>query len=318
MRAVVVRAFGGPEVLRVESDWPEPEAAPGQVVVRLEAAGVNPVEAYVRTGTYSIVPALPYVPGTDGAGRVSAVGEGVTRLRVGERVYVHALGGTYAEAVAVPEERAWPLPDTVSAAQGAAIAVPYLTAHRAMFRIGQAQAGERLLVHGASGGVGVAAVQMGVALGMEVIATASTAQGRQRALEDGAIAACGHDDLDAILAATAGRGVDLVIENAAHRSLGSVLGVLAPEGRVVVVGSRAPVEINARTLMQREGSIRAVFLHRMTGGDAYIQAHRAIVAGLRSGTLRPVVDRTMPLGDAPAAHELVLGDGKVGKVVLEA
>ncbi|MCL6595722.1 MAG: NADPH:quinone reductase [Firmicutes bacterium] len=315
MRAIVVRRFGDPDVLGLE-EWPQPAAGPGEVVVRLRAVGVNPVEAYIRSGGYAILPTLPYVPGTDGAGTVEAVGEGVRRLKVGDRVYVHAPGGTYAQAVAVPEGRAWPLPETLTYEQGAAVGVPYLTAHRALFTVGGAKSGEWCLVHGASGAVGVAAVQMAVAAGMRVLATASTPAGRRQALADGAEAAFDHGEAEAIRAATDGRGVDLVLEMAAHRSLGMDLGLLAPGGRVVVVGSRAPVEIVPRALMQVEGSVRAVLLHRATPAE-YEAAHRAVTAGLRGGVLRPAVDRVLPLARAPEAHAAVLADGKVGKIVLD-
>lgn len=314
MKAIVVRAFGGPEVLRLE-EWPDPVAGPGQVVVDLAAVGVNPVETYIRAGSYANLPSLPYVPGTDGAGTVRAVGAGVTRLRVGDRVYVHAERGAYAQAVAVPEARAWPLPASVDFPQGAAIGVPFLTAHRALFHVGRARPGEWCLVHGSSGGVGVAAVQMAVAFGLRVLATASSEGGRARAVADGAEAAFGHGDAEAIAAATGGAGVDLIVEMAAHQSLAADLALLAPGGRVVVVGSRAPIEINPRALMQTEGAVRGVMLHRATAAELGA-SHRAIVAGLRAGALRPAVDRTWPLADAKAAHEGVLQGGRVGKIVL--
>jgi NADPH2:quinone reductase len=148
-----------------------------------------------------------------------------------------------------------------------------------------------------------------------VLATASTEAGRSRALADGAEAAFGHEEGDAIRAATGGRGLDLIVEMAAHQSLPVDLALLAPGGRVVVVGSRAPTEINPRALMQLEGSVTGVMLHRATDADREA-SHLAIVAGLRVGALRPVVDRTLPLEDAHAAHEGVLRGGKVGKIVL--
>jgi NADPH:quinone reductase len=314
VQAIVVRGFGGPDVLSLE-EWPDPVAEAGQVVVDLAAVGVNPVEAYIRSGAYASLPALPYVPGTDGAGTVRTVGEGVSRLRVGDRVYVHAEGGAYAEAVAVPEARVWPLPPAIDFPQGAAIGVPFLTAHRALFHVGQARPGEWCLVHGASGGVGVGAVQMAVAFGLQVIATASTEAGRTRALADGATLAVGHEQGDAIRSATGGTGVDLIIEMAAHQSLAADLTLLAPGGRVVVVGSRAPIEINPRALMQTEGSVRGVMLHRATLAEL-AGSHAAIVAGLHTGALRPAVDRTWPLARAKSAHEGVLQGGKVGKIVL--
>src|SRR5262245_51806291 len=189
MKAIRVRQFGDPEVMVVE-DAPDLTPGPGQVLVRIHAAGINPVETYIRTGTYPLKPALPYTPGTDGAGIVEAVGVGVTSVLPGTRVYVgHGAGGstgTYAQQAAIGAAGVQPLPDRVSFAQGAALGVPYVTAWRALFEKAHAKAGETVLVHGASGGVGVAAVQIARAAGLTVIGTASTDRGRALVREQGA------------------------------------------------------------------------------------------------------------------------------------
>ncbi len=173
MKAIVAHQFGGPEVMRLE-DVADPRPGPGQLVVGVHAAGVNPADTYMRSGTYAIKPPLPYTPGMDAAGEVEAVGAGVTRLKPGDRVYTaRTLSGAYAERALCAESQAHPLPKNVSYAQGAGVYVPYATAYRALFQLARAVAGETLLVHGASGGVGIAAVQLARAAGLRAAPTAS-------------------------------------------------------------------------------------------------------------------------------------------------
>ena len=176
MRAIVVHEFGPPEVMKLENA-PEPAPGPGQVTIRVHAAGVNPVDTYIRAGAYARKPNLPYTPGTDVGGVVHAVGADVTRVRVGDRVYGHAAIGGYAEVALCEAWQVHPLPPGSSFQQGAAIGVPYATAWRALLMRAQARPGETVLVHGASGGVGTAAVQIARAQGMRVIGTAGTRRG---------------------------------------------------------------------------------------------------------------------------------------------
>jgi len=186
MKAIRVHEFGEPDVMRLE-DVPDPTPGPGQVVVRVQAAGVNPVDTYVRAGTYAREAPLPYTPGTDAAGVIEAVGEGVSRVTVGARVYTAGtISGAYAERALCTQSQVHLLPDRMSYAQGAAIYIPYATAYRALFQRAQARAGESVLVHGASGGVGIAAVQIARAAGLTVIGTAGTDRGCQLVLEQGA------------------------------------------------------------------------------------------------------------------------------------
>ncbi len=177
MKAIRVHEFGGPDVLKLE-EVPDLQPGPGQVVVRVHAAGVNPVENYIRTGTYVMKPTLPYTPGADAGGEVAAVGPGVTGVKVGDRVYTSgSLSGTYAEQTLCTEAQVHPLPANVSFEQGAAMGVAYGTAYRGMFQRGGGRPGETVLIHGASGGVGTAAVQMARAAGLVVIGTAGTEAG---------------------------------------------------------------------------------------------------------------------------------------------
>jgi NADPH:quinone reductase len=318
MKAIRVHEFGGPEVLRLE-DVPEPRPSAGQVLVRVRAAGVNPVDTYIRSGVHAVKPALPYTPGLDAAGEVEAVGEGVTRVKVGQRVYTAgSLNGAYAELALCDESQCHPLPERVTFPQGAGVFTPYVTAYRALFHRAKALPGETVFVHGASGGVGTAAVQLARAAGLRVIGTAGTEEGIRLVLEQGAHEVLDHrspDYLERLTHWTGGRGVDVIIEMLANVNLDKDLGVLARGGRVVVVGSRGTVEINPRQAMTRDASILGMTLFN-TSPQELQGIHAALGAGLEAGTLRPVVGRELPLSEAARAHEEVLKPGAYGKIVL--
>jgi len=318
MKAILVREFGGPEVLRLE-DVPDLKPGAGQVVVRVKAAGVNPVDAYIRTGTYARKPALPYTPGMDAAGVVEAIGSGVTRVAAGDRVYLAGtLSGAYAEQALCEESQVHPLPERVSFAQGAGVGVPCVTAYRALCQLARAAPGETLLVHGATGAVGIAAVQMGRAAGMRVIGTGGTEKGRAVVAKEGAHEVLDHRApgyLDRLLELTGGRGVDVILEMLANVNLGKDLQVLAKGGRVVVVGSRGTVEINPRDAMSRDATIFGMTLFNLSEQQLR-SIHAAVVAALESGVLRPVVAEELPLKDAPRAHRRVMEPGALGKIVL--
>jgi NADPH2:quinone reductase len=318
MKAIVVHEFGAPEVLKLE-EIEKPVPGPGQLLVRIRAAGVNPADTYMRSGNYARKPALPYTPGVDGAGVVEAVGAGVTGWKAGNRVYLAGtVTGTCAEYATVAAESAYHLPEKISFAQGAAVHVPYATAYRALFQMAHARPNDWVLVHGASGGVGIAAVQFARAAGLRVIGTAGTDRGRELVLREGAHHAVDHRAPDAaaqILALTGGRGVDIILEMLANVNLGADLKMLGPRGRVVVIGSRGEVQVNPRDLMMREGAILAVLLWNVPP-DEMAAIHAAIGAGLENGTLRPIVGKELPLADAPRAHKEVLEPGAYGKIVL--
>jgi NADPH:quinone reductase len=318
MRAIRVEQFGGPEVIKFQ-EVPDPKPDQVQVLVRIKAAGVNPVDTYIRSGTYARKPNLPYTPGADGAGVVEAIGSSVKRFKPGDRVYVvGTTTGTYAELAACPEARVFPLPANVTFAQGAAMGIPYGTAYRALFQKANAKPGETLLVHGASGGVGTAAVQLARAIGMTVIGTAGTDKGRALVAEQGAQYVFDHKAADytqQIVAATNGRGVDVIAEMLANVNLPKDFAMLAPFGRVVVIGNRGTVEINARDFSGKDGSVLGMTLFSATDQDLYL-IHSGLVAGLENGTLKPVVGREMPLADAARAHQAVMEPGSYGKIVL--
>jgi len=318
MKAIVAHEFGGPDVMKLE-DVPDRAPGPGQIAVRIRAAGVNPVDTYMRSGNYAIKPPLPFVPGSDGAGEVESVGSGVTAFTKGDRVYVAAPGaGTYAERVVCAVNQVHPLPAKTTFAQGAALGVPYATAYRALFQRARARAGETVLVHGATGGVGIAAVELARARGMRVIGTGGTDRGLEAAREHGAHVTVNHRNenyTEEIRRATGGRGVDLIVEMLANVNLDRDLGLLAKHGRVIVVGNRGRIEINPRDAMSRDAAILGMTLFNATDDDLH-EIHAALVAGLESGALKPIVGRELPLADAARAHEAVMEPGAYGKIVL--
>ena len=319
MKAICVSEFGGPEVLRLE-DVPDPRPPQsGEVVVRVNAAGVNPYDTYMRSGAYgSGNPALPFTPGSDAAGVVESVATDVD-LTPGDRVYTTGtITGAYAELALCKRSQVHPLPERVSYAQGAGVYVPYATAYRALFQLARARPGESLLVHGASGGVGLAAVQFARAAGMKVIGTAGSDEGLQLVKKEGALEAINHRSTDyhkQILELTNGDGVDVILEVLANVNLDHDLKMLAYRGRIVVVGSRGKVEINPRDIMTREAAIFGVFLWKVPGAEAS-EANAALQAGLGNGTLRPVIAAELPLASAPEAHRRVMEAGARGRIVL--
>jgi NADPH2:quinone reductase len=291
-----------------------------QVLVEVHAAGVNPVETYIRSGNYGRLPELPYTPGSDGAGIIRKIGNVAnTKLQVGQRVWLSGcITGTYAESALCTAEQIHPLPDRLSFSQGAALGVAYATAYRAIFQRGQGKPGQTVLVHGATGGVGIAAVQLARAAGMHVFATGGTDRGRAVLLDSGAHEALDHtqsDYLDRVAEKTQGRGVDIIVEMLANENLGKDLNVVARGGCIVVVGARGSVEINPRLSMQRECDIRGLMLFNASSAELR-EANAAVQAGLENGTLNPVVAVEIPLAEAPRAHVAVMAPGHRGKIVL--
>ena len=321
MQAIRVHTFGGPEVLSYET-VPDPVPGEGDVLISVRAVGINPVDNYIRSGTYASLPALPYTPGTDAAGVVEAVGAGVADFAVGDAVYTAGtLSGAYAEKTVAKAKTLYRLPSNITWEQGAGIYVPYATAYRALVQRAGGVAGESVLVHGASGGVGTAAVQIARWLGFTVWGTAGTDEGRELVQQQGAHFVLNHTDenhlADGKKQTPNGAGWDIILEMAAHQNLGRDLPHLSASGRVVVIGSRAPVEINGRDLMGRDADIRGMSLPLASPKDkAEIAA--ALFAGLSSGALSPVIGLSLPLSEAAHAHEAVMNppNGAQGKIVL--
>jgi len=319
VRAIRVHEPGPPSVMRFE-EAADPEPGPGEVLVEIHAVGVNPVDTYIRSGGYSKLPVYPYIPGNDAAGIVRGLGAGVTGWAVGDRVYLVGTGlglGGYAEQVAYSAKHLARIPDAITFGQAAAVNVPYATAHRAVFERARVIGGETVLVHGGSGGVGIAAIELAAAAGATVIATAGTERGLRLVEEHGARYAFDHGKAgyEEAIRKLAPDGLDVVIENLANVNLDRDLELLARFGRIVVVGNRGRIEINPRTILQKDAVVSGMALWNATDAEL-ASIHATLYAGLSKGVLNPVVGRELPLAEAAASHDAVLAPGAYGKIVL--
>lgn len=296
---------------------PDPDPGPGQVLIHTRAIGVNPVETYFRAGMNPNLP-LPYTPGSDAAGEVASIGLGV-RTKAGTRVYTSgSVTGAYASMMICDAADVHPLPDNISFAEGAAVNTPCATAYRALFHRARALPGETVLIHGASGGVGTAAIQLARAAGLTIIGTAGSEKGEQLARELGAHHVLNHRSpgyLDDVMKITEGRGANIILEMLANVNLGKDLSILARNGRVIVIGSRGKVEIDPRELMMRDADIRAMMVFN-TSPENKASIHAALGAALETETLKPVIGRELPLADAAHAHKLIMEPGAHGKIIL--
>ena len=318
MKAIRVSEYGGPSVLKLE-EVSALKPGPTQVLVRNHAVGVNPVDTYLRSNTDNRGPKLPYTPGSDSAGVVEAVGESVRGVKAGDRVYVGGtVSGAYAEQTLCEQTQVHALPGNASFAQGAAVNVPYATAFHALFHRAHGESGESVLVHGASGGVGIAAVQLARARGLTVIGTAGTDKGRRTVLEQGAHYVLDHNApsyLAEVVKLTNGQGVDVILEMLANVNLQKDFGALAMRGRIAVIGNRGSVDFNPRLAMNKNAAILGVALFHASPAQL-AGIHAALVEGLRNGTLRPVIQQELPLAQASRAHDAVMENGHHGKIVL--
>lgn len=322
MKAIRAHSFGGPDVLQYE-EIDDPVPGLGEVVIDVRAAGVNPADTYMRNGTYAIVPDLPYTPGGDAGGVVSAVGAGVTGLSIGDDVFVGTalsfdLTGCYAEKVKRPESEVLSLPTGVSHAQAAAFGVSYPTAHYALFERGGGKAGETVFIHGASGSVGTAAIQLAKRAGLTVIGSGGTDKGLDLILAEGADHAVDHTKpgyLEDVTRFNGGKGPNLILEMLADVNLAADMDLAAKYGRIVVIGNRGEITISPRVAMMKELDIRGIALWNVTA-EQIAPIMKDIIEGVADGTLRPIIGREMPLAEAAASHVAVLEPGAHGKLVL--
>jgi len=320
MKAIVISEFGEPSVLKIQ-EVPKPEPKEDEVLIRVHAFGINPVETYLRAGTYRRLPTLPYTPGRDCGGVVEQVGASVTEFQVGDRVFTDTMRkGAYSQYFAVPEADVLLLGDGVTYGQGASVGVGYRTAYRALFEKANINSGDWVLIRGASGGVGQACIEMACLHGARVIGSSSTEQGRALIMSKGAEAALNHNSEsfeDEIKDITGGDGIDCIVEMLANKNLHSDLQILAQNGAVVIVGNRGTIEINPRDLMMKETRILG-----MLGGPrnpAERKRYQAYLASnIKKGIFSPSVGVSFPLEECPESHVEVLehNKGTTGKIIV--
>jgi len=321
MKAIRYHEHGDADVLTVD-DVPTPEPGPDEILVRIHAASVNPIDTYVREGGVEPAGGLPHVGGADMAGVVEAVGEGVEGFAAGDRVFATGLGlfeaGSYAEYVAAPADSLATLPDDVSFAEGAAAAMAYATAWRGLVGRGGLAVGDTCLVQGGSGGVGHAAVQIAAHAGATVVATASSDEAFVRDLGADAVVDYGGDDVADRIREAAGGDVDVVLETHAAANVATDLDVLTRGGRIVVLGEEGPIRIDPGASMTgkiADADVR--FMSIMASRDDQVPILERVAPRLANGTFEVEIEATYPLEEAAAAQRHVLSSGSRGKVVLE-
>ncbi len=321
MKAIRVHEHGGPEKLVLE-EVPDLKPGAGEVLVQVKAVGVNPVETYQRAGAYPTLPKLPWTPGADGAGVVKALGAGVTKVKEGDRVFFGGTStGSYAEYCLSMEAQLYPLPSNVSFAQGAGVAIPYGTAYRGLFQRAKALPNDIVFVNGASGAVGLAAVQLARAYGCIVIGSAGSEDGLKLIEKNGAHYAYNHsaadtaDRIKKLCEIRGKQGPDVILEMLANKNLAKDMQLLGRNGRIVVIGNRGPIEINARDIMAKDGAILGMSLPFASDAEK-ASMYAAIVEALRIGVANPIVSKEYALKDAPQAHKDVIEKSTHGKLVL--
>ena len=292
------------------------QADPEQILIEVAAAGVNPVDTYIVAGTNNYTAQFPHTPGKDAAGTIVQLGERVSGFELGQRVYCSGtLSGASAEYCLAKPEQVFPLADSLSFEQGACLGTPYATAWRALFIRAHAQAGETVLVHGASGGVGLAAIQFAKAAGCTVFASAGSEQGLALIKQQGADVVVNHHEPEHYQQLQQAGKIDVVLEMLANQNLSQDLPLLNKDGRVVVIGSRGSVEINPRDLMARDACIMGMALANASSQQLQ-QIHRAIYAGAEAGFVNPVIAKRFSLEQTGQAHQAVMQAGATGNVVI--
>lgn len=322
MRAVVFSGAGGNDVVRVE-ERPDPVPGSQDVLVRVRFAGVNPADTAQRAGHYPAPPGSPPdVPGLEVAGTIAACGEAVTAWRPGDRVFGLVGGGGLASLVSVHERLVARVPDSLGEREAAAVPEAFVTAHDAVASRCGLRPGDTLVVHGAAGGVGTAAVQIGLVAGARVLATVRSQPAAEAVEALGAEAVADEGFADAVLELTGGRGADVVLELVGASHFPGNLRALAPQGRVAVVGvaSGREVSLDLLALMARRATLHGTVLRARPLEEKALAVRafeREVVPHLASGRMRPLVDSVFPLERVVAAFDRLDGPGKVGKVLLE-
>ncbi|WP_165989184.1 NAD(P)H-quinone oxidoreductase [Streptomyces sp. YIM 98790] len=326
MHAITIAEPGGPEAL-VWREVPDPvPPGPGEVLVEVAASAVNRADVLQRRGFYEPPPGASRYPGLECAGTVAAVGDGVVGWRPGDRVCALLAGGGYAERVTVPAVQLLPVPDGLDLATAAALPEVCCTVWSNVFQVAGLRPGELLLVHGGASGIGTMAVQLAKVAGARVAVTAGSAEKLDRCAGLGADVLINYREQDfvsRVRAATGGRGADVVLDIIGAKYLARNVDVLAPGGRLVVIGLQGGVraELDLGALLAKRGSVAATSLRARP-----VAEKGAIVAAVREhvwplladGRVRPVIDRRMPMAEAAEAHRVMESGAHVGKIVLTA
>jgi NADPH2:quinone reductase len=319
MKAVVVEEYGPAESMRIlESELPVPDD--NQVLVKIHYAGVNPVATYHRSGSNGYTPATPFTPGLDGSGEVVALGKRVSRFAINDRVYFAPLRiiGSYSEYWLAREDEILPLPESLSFEEGAGLYVPYFTAYTAVISRGKAETGETILIHGASGAVGQACIQIAKAKDMKVIATAGSEKGLKLLQDLGADIVVNHRDeghMSRAVALNDNEEIPLIIEFLADRNLQEDMEICRRNGRIIIVGNRGETTINARLTMKKNLDIRGLSLFNATR-DELNHIHEAVTKGADEGWLKPRCHRIFDLEDIAEAHDLVTTGPSLGRILI--
>jgi NADPH2:quinone reductase len=321
MKAIRIHQLGGPEVLAYE-DVPEPQPGEGQALVRVEAAGVNYIDVYFRTGLYK-GPSLPFTPGQEAGGTVAAAGPGVTGVAVGDRVAYTGVHGAYAELAAVPADRLIKLPDGVSARQGAAAMLQGMTAHYLACSTYPLKPGDACLVHAAAGGVGQLLCQIAKLRGARVLGTASTEEKARLAREAGADEVILYTRQDFAAEArrlTGGRGVQVVYDGVGRDTFDKSLDSLARRGTLVLFGQASgPVPPFDPAILNTKGSLyltRPSLGHYIAERGELMQRAADVLGWIAEGKLRLSIGLELPLAQAAEAHRALEGRRTTGKVLL--
>jgi NADPH:quinone reductase len=320
MKAIRIHQAGGPEALRLE-EVPDPQPGPGEIVVRLDAIGVNFIEVYQRTGAYPMQ--YPYTPGREGAGTVSAVGEGVTQVRVGERVASEQFMGAYAELARAKAGAVVRLPDAIDTRVGAAVMLQGLTAHYLTTSTYPLQRGTRCLIHAAAGGAGLLLCQVARHTGAWVVGTTSTEEKAKLARDAGAdevILYTQQDFVAEVKRLTNGAGVHVVYDSVGKTTFDGSLDCLVPRGMLVLFGqSSGAVPPLDPQVLNRKGSLfltRPNLAHHVATPEELTARATELLGWIADGWLHVHIDRTVPLADAGEAHRALESRQTVGKVLL--
>jgi NADPH:quinone reductase len=324
MRAIEISEFGPPDVLKL-TDRPDPVPAAGEVLIDVEAAGVNRPDIIQRYGKYPPPPGASDIPGLEVAGRIASLGKGVSGFSVGDRVCALVAGGGYAERAAVPREQVLPIPRGFTAIQAAGIPETFFTVWTNVFQRGRLQSGETILIHGGTSGIGTTAIQLAKAFGARVMTTAGSDEKCDAARKLGAEHAFNYRTSDWVAdakRASGGRGLDVILDIVGADYIPKNLDLLAVEGRLVQIAflKTAKAELDFSIMMRKRAWITGSTLRPRTPaekGEIARELHQRVWPLLEQGVVAPIIHSTFPLAQAADAHRLMESSTHVGKIILE-